>query len=521
MNIKMKKQFYKVLLCAALTLFVMPFFVSASFDKDLYYGMANDPKVSELQEFLVAEGVYPEAIITGNFYSLTLKAVKAFQAREEIEPVAGYFGPKTRAKANKILSSQIQASENQAVKETGATTEAISTISTASPAIQSLQEQINSLLAQLQKLNEQIQTQTTIQQQTQQSTEQIQQSVQQIQQNAGTTTTTIEITSVKVTPMINSANIEWQTNIPTESKLFLSGGNLFPTVYRSQSGLSTRHIVNVSNLSGGTEYSYEIEAISGEQTKRNYGTFQTIDKSDIIISQNDYGHSCKSFGSWNFTISILDKNGNYIKQATIKIVDPEGKESEIIANSVTASVKTDWKAGYYYNPTTSGQKTLSFSSNGVGKTVTINIPKLIACIDPTIQKTLDNNVIPSTNNYTMTEKSIGSFVFTTGDELVKLDLMEYETDLVGNFQDAHFEISCYASNCANLSLLGETGYGKTMFHNDASGNQNFIIYFSAKDYAKYIGNHYLTIKSIKLIGQNSGQLRYAAGIPITFNFSIE
>lgn len=68
------------------------------FSKDLYFGMQNDSEVTKLQEFLTSEGVY-SGPITGNFFSLTLKAVKNYQTQEGISPAAGYFGPVSRAKA--------------------------------------------------------------------------------------------------------------------------------------------------------------------------------------------------------------------------------------------------------------------------------------------------------------------------------------------------------------------------------------------------------------------------------------
>jgi len=57
---------------------LFPLIASASFDRDLFYGLRQDPQVTELQEFLTTQGVY-SGPVTGNFFSLTLKAVKDFQ----------------------------------------------------------------------------------------------------------------------------------------------------------------------------------------------------------------------------------------------------------------------------------------------------------------------------------------------------------------------------------------------------------------------------------------------------------
>lgn len=77
---------------------------SASFDRDLRFGMRNDPDVSNLQEFLTDQGFYNQTI-SGNFFILTRNAVKKFQQAHGIKP-SGYFGSLTRAVANKILAGE-------------------------------------------------------------------------------------------------------------------------------------------------------------------------------------------------------------------------------------------------------------------------------------------------------------------------------------------------------------------------------------------------------------------------------
>lgn len=81
-----------------------PLLASAAFERDLYFGLRDNPEVTKLQEFLRDQGIY-SGPVTGGFFSLTQDAVKNFQKREGIEPVAGYFGPLTRARANKLLGN--------------------------------------------------------------------------------------------------------------------------------------------------------------------------------------------------------------------------------------------------------------------------------------------------------------------------------------------------------------------------------------------------------------------------------
>ncbi len=69
--------------------------------RDLLVGSRGDD-VKWLQDFLIQEGVYPEARITGYFGALTKNAVIKFQQKYEIFPQIGYVGPKTRAKIKEI-----------------------------------------------------------------------------------------------------------------------------------------------------------------------------------------------------------------------------------------------------------------------------------------------------------------------------------------------------------------------------------------------------------------------------------
>lgn len=72
------------------------------FDSDIYFGLKSNSNVTKLQEFLTQKGFY-SGPITGNFFSLTLSGVKNFQKANKINPT-GYFGPLSRATANKDLA---------------------------------------------------------------------------------------------------------------------------------------------------------------------------------------------------------------------------------------------------------------------------------------------------------------------------------------------------------------------------------------------------------------------------------
>lgn len=109
----------KKLLIAALLLFPTLAFaqVVPSFDTNLSYGSTGS-EVSALQEFLVDQHLLASQFVTGNFYSITLAAVKAFQTAESITPVSGYFGPISRETANSILAMEVPQSEGNAATTT-------------------------------------------------------------------------------------------------------------------------------------------------------------------------------------------------------------------------------------------------------------------------------------------------------------------------------------------------------------------------------------------------------------------
>jgi len=83
----------------------------SSINNNLYFGLTNNQGVKCLQQLLVDEDVYPEAIVNGNFFLLTKNAVIRFQNKyksEILTPVglfqgSGYVGPMTRSKINNIL----------------------------------------------------------------------------------------------------------------------------------------------------------------------------------------------------------------------------------------------------------------------------------------------------------------------------------------------------------------------------------------------------------------------------------
>ena len=93
----------KILYAVLVFLATMPLVTYAdTFEHDLFFGLTHDKDVIRLQEFLTEQNVYSGSA-TGNFFMVTREAVKRFQEREKISPQEGYFGAKTRARANMLL----------------------------------------------------------------------------------------------------------------------------------------------------------------------------------------------------------------------------------------------------------------------------------------------------------------------------------------------------------------------------------------------------------------------------------
>ncbi len=105
----------KIITIIFLAIFIFtPIFVLASIDQNLYYGLKLSNGVKELQQFLIGKG-FLTGNVTGNFYSLTLNAVKNYQASKKINNT-GYVGPLTRQAINADLS--LSATNNSVVIST-------------------------------------------------------------------------------------------------------------------------------------------------------------------------------------------------------------------------------------------------------------------------------------------------------------------------------------------------------------------------------------------------------------------
>ncbi len=157
-----------------------------------------------------------------------------------------------------------------------------------------------------------------------------------------------QIISVSVDSDITSARIEWQTNIPTESKIFISGGSLDSKIFPSFSGTSTRHITEISNLKGNQIYSFEIEAVAGLNSVRKINQFKTSEP-----PQPSFSIERVTLPNWpnNIFFKTKSENGSFVFEAiTLEVNNPY--EVHVWNNNQSnldfIQQQTLWRSGWNY-----------------------------------------------------------------------------------------------------------------------------------------------------------------------------
>lgn len=109
----------KLILVCLVSLLFIPSRTFASLDTNLYYGLRQNNNVTQLQKFLISKG-FLTGNATGNFFSLTARAVKVYQTNKGISST-GYVGPLTRKAINGELAANIFSPGQPATNQTGAT----------------------------------------------------------------------------------------------------------------------------------------------------------------------------------------------------------------------------------------------------------------------------------------------------------------------------------------------------------------------------------------------------------------
>lgn len=136
----MKTHKYMILgLTLVLMAIISPISAKADIGTDLRYG-SKGAEVTELQEFLIDKGLLTGQA-TGNFFTLTRKAVVAYQTSVSL-PATGFVGTMTRGKINEELALGTSAEETQSVAVVTPSIDAVA-----------IQAKIDSLVAQIAQMN--------------------------------------------------------------------------------------------------------------------------------------------------------------------------------------------------------------------------------------------------------------------------------------------------------------------------------------------------------------------------------
>ena len=234
------------------------------------------------------------------------------------------------------------------------------------------------------------------------------------------TPTQIEITYVKVTPSLKSANFEWGTIIPTNAKVFVLGSDIPTIVSQSNSGISTHHVANVSSLQANKSYDFKIEAVSNDMLVKIYtSSFKTTSLASMKIFSPggnglgprldpitgiDMGYRANNYpeggimpnDSNSISIGLLVRNDEGVAvlkyDVTIEAIDPPDPScwscrrfmkgtgtDQAGIGSVTKIYKEDGTqeiVSYYpfrYEFKTAGQHTIKFTANGMSESITLDV----------------------------------------------------------------------------------------------------------------------------------------------------
>jgi hypothetical protein len=425
MNITMKIKYLSILPVVAV--FVLSGFSLANaqsdvFTQNLYYGLQNNSQVTQLQEFLTSQNLY-SGPITGNFYFLTLGAVKAFQTQQGITPAAGYFGPITMAAVNKIADAVVSASNNEAVTETGTSTPPVVTASTTQ------QLQLAALMQEVALLQQQLQAQ-------QSSTQALQQIVQNTTPVATVPTPTptqpqsfspAPTASITVNGSANAISIPYGTATTISwTSTNANSCNISPTGW---TGISSNQ--STGNLTASQTYTLTCSGAGGSTSASitvNVGAAPTLSSAQLVTGQLTTG-----VVDTNLCIVMLDQYGNPITNASATIttdsvqgkVDQNGNPIPETYNLAKAGNSCNYKKSqssaysstlgydFFYDPPTDGQHTITITALGGAQSVTVT----------SISAPLPSSYMTAAQNYSLGSPTvsagtigveIGSYTFTAG-----------------------------------------------------------------------------------------------------------
>ncbi len=398
MNITMKIKYLSILPVVAV--FVLSGFSLANaqsdvFTQNLYYGLQNNSQVTQLQEFLTSQNLY-SGPITGNFYFLTLGAVKAFQTQQGITPAAGYFGPVTMAAANKIADTEVGASNSQAISETGTSTPSVA------PASSTAQLQLQALLQEVALLEQQLQTQQSSTQAVQNLQTQVQRQTQTLQQIASTTqsntatpsqsgSTPAPTASITVNGSANAISIPYNTATTISWKATNANScNVSPAGW---TGIASNQ--STGNLTSSQTYTITCSGAGGSTSASitvNVGAAPTLGSVKLSGTNDGVNQLYTGVRDTNLCVQLFSQNSSVLTVSPMIVTDNPnnsgvgwGNSGVIETNNTPVGYTTftytyqqgqsttGCNGGYAfaYMPQTDGQHIITISVLGSTQSVTV------------------------------------------------------------------------------------------------------------------------------------------------------
>ena len=184
-----------------------------------------------------------------------------------------------------------------------------------------------------------------------------------------TASNVLTITLGNITTTITSAHFEWDTNKPTNSKIFITDSAGKTSIIQSVSGFSTHHIADLSSLPAGSTFSYVIEAIAENHYQKSTGSFSTKDD-NLIFSASANKTSVEvgvpdDFVRIAINVKYLTKSLNGL---VVNVTTPDSSQNKslTLGNYQSATLNVD------YRPKTVGQHTIIVVAAGQTQSITIN-----------------------------------------------------------------------------------------------------------------------------------------------------
>lgn len=188
---------------------------------------------------------------------------------------------------------------------------------------------------------------------------------------------------------VSTVRIEWKTNVPAESKIFLTDSDGIVRLYTSQTGLSTNHFISVGSFEGVT-YRYEIEAIGKDGFVKQSGKFIVQERPTPIATKmkikTDRGESMTFYDSdgggcspFYFEVSLFDKYGNTMFGHNVTIETPLGTLTKTIPETSLIAGGNSYAARFWYTPmATNTTELITLTSGNFLATTTIILGTRIA-----------------------------------------------------------------------------------------------------------------------------------------------